>query len=152
MSTLLLFVQKIVNSIQASLVWLVSLPGLILSAITGFFTFLVSLVSDSAADVLAPATDIISDVTDFIQSINTWAQYAASAASQGSAFGDFLRYIVAIDSLVADAVIVITATVGVLGYAIFSFISAILAVLLVMFSVRGIQKVVSIFSAGYVKT
>lgn len=150
MAAIINFVQMLVNTIQKALTFLASIPGMITAAISSFFVLLGDLFGISR--VFSPVVSFLDSATGMLDSIVSWTQDSYYAASGFSGLAECVKYVVSLDSLVSDLLIVFSVTFGVVVFVFFSFVSTLLTFLLSLFVVRGIQKLISIFSAGYVKT
>lgn len=145
MNSVINFISSIARSVQTALGFLVTIPGLITAAIGSFFALLASIFNINF--FTTAFTSLFSDITSLLTQVVSFCSYNSSGD-----FASCLRYIVAFDSLVGDMLVCFTVTFGVLSLVFFGFVLSIVGLLGSLFVIRGIQKLISIFSAGYVKT
>lgn len=142
MSYIIELCQYIARGLRSSLFALMSIPGLIVSAIVGFVTFMVSLFSE---------WDYTTELCSKIDTASSYISEQFSVLHQNSSpVIDILVSFLAVDTFVECMVLLVTVTVALVVSMFCTFVLGIVLLASGVLVVRGFLKVIRVCSGGFV--
>lgn len=132
----------VANALRKSLSALMSIPGLVLSGVTGFVTFVLSLFTD---------WDYTTRIVDQIDGVSAvMAEQFGVLRSSSSPVLDILVSFLAVDTFVECMVMLVAATIALVVSTLLTFGVAVVGLAVGILSIRGVLKLIRVFSGGFV--
>lgn len=141
METLITVLGFIDSCLRKVLLAVTSLPGLIISAVVGVFSFVGSLFSRFSWTTT---------ITDWVNSASTSLDYVLQFVDDGGIGSICVRFL-ALDQLALSAVSLFGLTVGVLTLCLVTFVSSLFLLASSVLAIRGTLKLIHVASAGFLK-